>query len=267
MRVFLMLDGSPTAVAAFLATVPSDLSVGDAAGSIPTLANVASPTPMQALPIPTMPGAAILPPMPVGDGDDEDGPADAAAPTVDKTGLPWDERIHAKNKATNADGSWRKKKGVHETTVTVVEAELRGVAPQPIPAPVPVAMPAVAMPAVAMPAPVATPMAAAMPAPAPVPMPTMMPAAAPAPMPVPMPAPAPVISAPEPGDLDAFMPHLTTQMQGGVITPDDLMSLVATVNAAFAPHGLQPVAAITDLLGDTNRLPYAVQVLQSQGKW
>lgn len=44
---------------------------------------------------------------------------------VDRTGLPWDERIHAKTKVKIADGTWRKRRGVDSSVVTVVEAELR----------------------------------------------------------------------------------------------------------------------------------------------
>jgi hypothetical protein len=57
-------------------------------------------------------------------------PSDSAEPpAVDATGLPHDERIHASSKALNADGTWRKRRGVDDETVTSVEAELRGVEP------------------------------------------------------------------------------------------------------------------------------------------
>lgn len=49
-----------------------------------------------------------------------------AASAVDSAGLPWDERIHSSNKALNADGTWRKRRGVTDETVAAVEAELRG---------------------------------------------------------------------------------------------------------------------------------------------
>jgi hypothetical protein len=53
-----------------------------------------------------------------------------AAPTnpvvVDVTGLPWDERIHAANKATIANGQWRKRRGLNdEAYINSVVAELR----------------------------------------------------------------------------------------------------------------------------------------------
>lgn len=79
---------------------------------------------------------AVLPPnvggaMPQGNGatiasnDDDGGPANANAPAVDTAMLPWDERIHSKNKALNADGTWRKRRGVDGTLIATVEAELK----------------------------------------------------------------------------------------------------------------------------------------------
>lgn len=61
-------------------------------------------------------------------------PADPAT-SLDKDGLPWDERIHSSSKAVNqTDGLWRKKRGVSDELVVQVEAELRalmGNAPAP----------------------------------------------------------------------------------------------------------------------------------------
>lgn len=56
--------------------------------------------------------------------------AGTSAPSVntaetDASGLPWDERIHASTKTKNADGKWKKRKGVQQPTVEQVEAELR----------------------------------------------------------------------------------------------------------------------------------------------
>lgn len=52
-----------------------------------------------------------------------------AAPTnlaeTDKSGLPWDGRIHAANKSKKADGNWKAKRGVDPVLVSQVEAELR----------------------------------------------------------------------------------------------------------------------------------------------
>ena len=45
------------------------------------------------------------------------------APAVDANNMPHDERIHAGSKALNADGTWRKKRGVSYDLVRRVEAE------------------------------------------------------------------------------------------------------------------------------------------------
>lgn len=50
--------------------------------------------------------------------------AAAGAPDFDSAGMPWDERIHASSRATVADGTWRKKRGVSDELVAEVEAEL-----------------------------------------------------------------------------------------------------------------------------------------------
>jgi hypothetical protein len=60
-------------------------------------------------------------------------PAQAGA-SVDADGLPWDARIHASSKATNADGRWRGKRGVDDAVVTQVTAELKAVMAIPAPA-------------------------------------------------------------------------------------------------------------------------------------
>jgi hypothetical protein len=51
-------------------------------------------------------------------------PATTAPVTVDKNGMPWDERIHSSSKNFNADGSWRYRKGVDAGMKARVEAEL-----------------------------------------------------------------------------------------------------------------------------------------------
>ena len=84
----------------------------------------------------------------------------AAPPSVDASGLPWDARIHSESKATVADGTWRKRRGVDPELVKQVEAELRGESPaaEAVSASTPPA------PAVVPPPPAAVPLA---PAPAP----------------------------------------------------------------------------------------------------
>lgn len=44
---------------------------------------------------------------------------------LDKTGIPWDERIHASSRVKTSDGCWRKRRGIDDATVATVEAELK----------------------------------------------------------------------------------------------------------------------------------------------
>jgi hypothetical protein len=135
-------------------------ALGEGHGDVITV--VSGPGPMVVgdtitFPAPDAPtGAVPIPPAPPSGVDSATPPATVAAPAVDSTGLPWDVRIHAGNRAQNGDGTWRKKKAVHEDTVRLVEAELRAnlaappampaapepgepAAPPPPPAPVPAA--------------------------------------------------------------------------------------------------------------------------------
>ena len=61
-----------------------------------------------------------------------------ALPELDVRGLPWDSRIHSSSKNRNADGSWRKLRGVHDGFVADVERELRGTMEAPTAPAVPV---------------------------------------------------------------------------------------------------------------------------------
>jgi len=59
-------------------------------------------------------------------------------PAFDAAGLPWDERIHSSTKSMKADGTWTRRKGVADTTIATVTAELRartGGAPTALPTP------------------------------------------------------------------------------------------------------------------------------------
>lgn len=71
----------------------------------------------------------------------DDEPTNDTPPATDKNGLPWDERIHAGTKALNADGTWKKRRGVDDATVAAVTAELTGAAPAPTPEPTPAPQP------------------------------------------------------------------------------------------------------------------------------
>lgn len=51
-------------------------------------------------------------------------PAKAAdtAPDKDANGMPWDERLHQKNKALDDDGIWKYKKGVNAESAAALLA-------------------------------------------------------------------------------------------------------------------------------------------------
>ena len=85
------------------------------------------------------------------------------SPKLDKTGLPWDARIHTSTRAVNADGTWRRKRGVDEATVATVESELRAV---------------MGIPAVAVPAPTVAEAAPVVPPPPPAPVAPLPPSTA-----------------------------------------------------------------------------------------
>ena len=48
-----------------------------------------------------------------------------ADPSIDKDGLPWDERIHGGGRTKNVDGTWRQRRNLPEGVREAVEAELR----------------------------------------------------------------------------------------------------------------------------------------------
>ena len=94
------------------------------------------------------PKIVVPPPPPPAAVDPREVPARATT-EVDKSGLPWDGRIHASTKARNADGSWRTKRGLDPAVLANVETELKALmaipaaGPQLVPAPPP---PAAAVP-------------------------------------------------------------------------------------------------------------------------
>jgi hypothetical protein len=255
MQISLKLSGSPAAIIAFLQTVPADLLGATHAPTAPAM-------PVFSEPVGTLGGAQIV-------GDDEEAGV-ASTSATDIHGLPWDERIHAGNKTTNKDGSWRRRKGVAEALVLAVEAELRGSSISVPLAPVPLSQPvAPLMPPMPMPEPVAVPMP--LPSVA-IPQPVAMAAPAPTPLPEPvvMVQPAPVAAPVAPaGDLDftGFMGHLTTLMGTGRVTPDYLVEKVQQINAAYAPYGGAALNSITDLGSDPTKMTYAVQLMTAEGRW
>lgn len=296
MKLTLMIEGSASALATVLASLPDD---GSVAVTQPT-AVTALPIPAPAAVNPAMPG--FVPPMPANptggddESDDESGPMNVAAPALDSEGLPWDERIHAGTKALTDAGAWRKRRGVPKEVIAAVEAELRalghGAAVPPAPAPVPMPAP---MPIPPMPVAAADPV---QPMPSPMPMPAMPVAPAPLPAAAPIPAhdpaatayPAPVAAvAPSPLaavapaveaavaqqpapvglDFQQFMQHLSGQMQkrdaagAPLIHADYLASITTEMATAFQVQ----LNAITDIANRPDMIGYAVQLMQRDGRW
>ena len=100
------------------------------------------------------PKIVVPPPPPPAAVDPREVPARATT-EVDKSGLPWDGRIHASTKAKNADGSWRYKRGLDAAALAQVESELKAL--MAIPAAGPQLVPAPPPPVAAVPPPPAGP--------------------------------------------------------------------------------------------------------------
>ena len=90
---------------------------------------IAPVAPTVSQPVPTIAPAPLAPP--TAPPPPPAAPSVAVAPVsthavpVDKHGVPWDERIHAGNRATVADGSWRKRKNLMPGFFEQVMAELQ----------------------------------------------------------------------------------------------------------------------------------------------
>lgn len=88
---------------------PAPAAPAAAVAPVPTPAAVAPSVPVA--PFPPAPPAASLP---------------ETATGRDSEGMPWDARIHASNKSTNQDGTWRQRRGLNDPALKGrVEAELR----------------------------------------------------------------------------------------------------------------------------------------------
>ena len=132
-----------------------------ASPTVPAASGVPTPLAVAPLPAPPSAPAAVAPTAPAAP------PSLAGGVQLDKDGLPWDARIHAKTKTMNADGTWRRFRGVQDALVAEVEASLRASMAATVPAaPVQAALPLPPAP-VAPPAPPAPPAPSAAPAVAP----------------------------------------------------------------------------------------------------
>jgi hypothetical protein len=122
----------------------------------PAAPGIAEPIPEPAavfapVPVPPVPQLVPAPPVPIVAAT---GPQLIIPPTVeietpnlDKSGLPWDERIHSSTKGFTGNGLWRRKRGVSDSDYDYVTAQLHQLMNLPDPFPsapaVSVAIPAV----------------------------------------------------------------------------------------------------------------------------
>ena len=209
---------------------------------------------VQTSPMPTPAPAAVLetPPAPV----EQPLQQPQASGEVDSSGLPHDERIHAKTKNTLGDGTWRKRRGVDDATYAQIEAELRGASQPPMPQvdQQPVQQPTMQQPVTQMPM-TQQPQMTQQPV-------TQMPQV----------DQQPVTQQPEPtGQMDfhTFMQLLSAQMQKRdaagqpLIAADYLALIAAELSTAFN----STFAAITDIQSNPQAITYAVQLFQRDGKW
>jgi len=136
-------NGAPSAAgAAALPNVPEGL-----------LAGAQNDTSVSTSPVaPSAPQAPVAPSEPAAPAS----PA-AGAVTLDKSGLPWDKRIHSSPPSLNkGDGMWRAKKGLNDAAlVKSVETELRALMAIPTAGGAATATAPAAVPASAPPAPIA----------------------------------------------------------------------------------------------------------------
>lgn len=229
------------AVAAPASTAPAAPTDGTPAAAVfGQLAAVATSAPAA----PTAPAALTSP----------------AGVALDRSGFPWDYRIHAEGKAQLKDGTWRQKRNTAPDLRAAVESELRangfpapaGVAAAPV-APVAPAAPAAPLAPAAPPAPPVTPQltaeqhaqleaarqqAAAAPVPAPFPA-TTFPAAPPAPAAPAAPAAPPVAVPPTGMTFGQLMLAVQDAQLGGKIPADWFASKRAAYGITTLPALMQ----------------------------
>jgi hypothetical protein len=96
-----------------------------------------------------------------------------------------------------------------------------------------------------------------------------MPVPEPAPQPAPAPAPAPT----GPIDFAQFMQHLSEQMGkrdaagAPLVHADYLAAITNEISTAFAPQGVAPLTAITDIAANPAMITYAMQLMQRDQRW
>lgn len=203
----------------------------------------------------------------------------------DCTGLPWDDRIHSKQKGQTKDGKWRRKRDIDDAFYNAVEAELRArfggnaltPAPQPvepITIPMPIAHAVTASEAVAVnhvPEAYVAPVAPVMPVMqvqpiAPVaPIAPVMQVQPIAPVaPVMQVAPVATVTPATPAEINFHhvMTHVGNAMQTGSINTEYLIGVVNEINNQL---GLS-LASFTDMAAHPNAVTYCWGAFQRDGK-
>lgn len=207
--------------------------------SVPVVTPASSPEP-SVPPVPAAPTVptAAAPTAPVT-------PSSPAGVEVDKDGLPWDARIHSGSKAINADGTWRKRKGLNDDALVArVQAELRAV--MAVPPAIPASSPALEQPQYQIlsetPEMAVVPFATTPPAMPPIPEAPAAPFVPPAPLPAavftpPPPPPAPVATQPaaDPTTMPELMPRVTGAMAEGKIPPTAMLDACKAVGLPDLP--------------------------------
>lgn len=186
------------------------------------------------------------------DEDDNSGVTVTQVGALDVKGLPWDERIHASTKAQNADGSWKKRRGVQDFVVEEVEAELRS-RQNPVANTV-IAAPIAPQQAAPVPAPFLAPQA---------PVPAAPVAAQPIPAAlVPAPVAAPVEPAKPTRDFNGLLVHLGNLFKNEKIAQEYPDTIVQRINAGFQ---IDTVKTITDIGNNPQMVDYAWQCIDVDG--
>lgn len=190
------------AAAGPLSTVPVDMT---ATTSIPTPPSVPSP-----------PAANTAPPAAHAAHHTAN---HAAGVELDTNGLPWDGRIHSREKSKIKNGTWKYKRGVEDATIAEVEAALRNLMAIPATPSAPVAAPVPTPPPPSPLDPAGTVSA---------PVVTLQPVQTPA---ITAPTANPS-SAPELPPVPALISKITAAQAAGQLTQDQLI-------AVLVAHGLQ----------------------------
>lgn len=131
MQVTISFDASAVGSSELSAVIAFCLSLGGDIPDTAQLVGIGGPPAMPVMPevverqtlAPAAPVERAAPPPPP-TNTDNDGPVVSTA-DLDAEGIPWDDRIHSTPAKQNADGTWRKKRGVTEVLYGQIHAELQ----------------------------------------------------------------------------------------------------------------------------------------------